>query len=158
MAAAQGMFSFSAINAADFSGFGVALAAQLNVSAAERFNGFQELVDTVATMRQGFQELVDAVAALRQSVFEQDVFNAELVNRVAVVEINGNGIVERIANWAVQADEKMAIFKLEIDTRRGEINELARQAQGKFQEVASGSESLKSDFRQFNSQSDHRLQ
>ena len=168
MAAAQGMFSFSAINAADFRGFGVAFAAQLNVWAAERFNGFQELVDTVASLRQGFQELVDAVSSLRQnvsdqtivnqelvdevstlrqSVFEQSVFNQELVNRVALVEINGNGIVERIANWAVQADEKMAIFKVEIDTRRGEINELARQAQGKFMEVASGSESLKSDLR-----------
>ena len=105
MAAAQGTFSFSAINAADFPGFGVALAAQLNVWATERFNGFQ-LVDTVANMRQGFQELVDAVANLRQSVFEQSVFNQLLVNRVALVEINGNGIVERIANWAVQSDEK----------------------------------------------------
>ena len=121
MAAAQGLFTFAAINVADFAGYGVALAAQLNVWAAERFNGFQELVDTVANMRQGFQELVDAVANLRQSVFEQDVFNQELVNRVALVQINGNGIVERIANWAVQADEKMAIFKVEIDTRRGEI-------------------------------------
>ena len=55
MAAAQGMFSFSAINAADITRYGVALAAQLNVWAAERANGFQELVTTVASMRQGFQ-------------------------------------------------------------------------------------------------------
>ena len=82
MAAAQGMFSFSAINAADFPGFGVALAAQLNVWAAERFNGFQELVDTVASLRQGFQELVDAVASLRQNVSDQTIVNQELVDEV----------------------------------------------------------------------------
>ena len=104
MAAAQGLFTFAAINAADLAGYGVALAAQLNVWAAERANNFQELVDAVAT--------------LRQSVFEQSVFNQEFVNRVALVEINGNGIVERIANWAVQADEKMAIFRVEMDARR----------------------------------------
>ena len=104
MAAAQGLFTFAAINAADLAGFGVALSAQLNVWAQERLNGFQELVD--------------AVANLRQSVFEQSVFNQELVNRVALVEINGYSIIERIANWAVQADEKMMNFRMEMDARR----------------------------------------
>ena len=142
MAAAQGMFSFAAINAADFTGFGVALAAQLNLWAEERLNGFQELVDTVAS--------------LRQSIFEQTIINQELVNRVTLVEINGNGIVERIAYWATQSDEKMRNFVVDLDTRREEILDLARQAQGKFLEVTSGSESLKSDLRTFVSQSDHR--
>ena len=143
MAAAQGMFSFAAINAADITGFGVALAAQLNVWAAERLNGFQELVDTVAS--------------LRQSIFDQTIINQELANRVTVVEINGNGIVERIANWAIQAEEKMQSNRVDMDTRREEISELAKPAQVKFLEMNSGSESLKTDHRQFVAQSDHRL-
>ena len=143
MAAAQGFFSFAALNVADLAGFGVALAAQLNVWLGDHHHRFQELVE--------------AVANLRQSIFDQSVFNQELVNRVQLVEINGNGIVERIANWAVQSDEKTQSNRIEMDTRREEINELARQAQVKFLEVNSGSEAVKTDLRQFISQSDHRL-
>ena len=118
MAAAQGMFSFAAINAADFPGFATAIAAQLNLWAEER--------------RSEWQELIDTVAGLRQSAFDQSIATQELVNRVTLVEINGNGVVERIANWATQSDEKMKNFMVDLDTRREEILDLARQAQSKF--------------------------
>ena len=52
MAAAQGTFSFAAINAADFQGFAIAIAAQLNLWAEERRSEWQELIDTVAGLRQ----------------------------------------------------------------------------------------------------------
>ena len=113
MAAAQGTFSFAAINAADFAGFAIAIAAQLNLWAEER--------------RSEWQELIDTVAGLRQSAFDQSIATQELVNRVTLVEINGNGVVERIANWATQSDEKMKNFMVDLDTRRKEILDLARQ-------------------------------
>ena len=50
MAAAQGVFSFPPINAGDFTGFGVALSAQLQSWAQERQRSFQELVDAVAVL------------------------------------------------------------------------------------------------------------
>ena len=133
MAAAQGTFSFAAINAADFAGFATAIAAQLNLWAEER--------------RSEWQQLLDAVAGLRQSAVDQSIATQELVNRVTLVEINGNRVVDGMANWATQSDEKMAHTIVDLDTRREEILELTRQAQIKFLEVTTGSASLQEDFR-----------
>ena len=144
MAAAQGTLSFAAINAADFAGFATAIAAQLNLWTEER--------------RSEWQQLIEAVAGLRQSAVDQSIATQELVNRVTLVEINGNRVVDGMANWATQSDEKMKNFMVDMDTRRAEILDLTRQAQGKFLEVTAGSESLQEDFRTFASQSDHRFQ
>ena len=52
MAAAQGTFSFAAINAADFAGFAIALAAQLNLWVEERRSEWQQPIEAVAVLRQ----------------------------------------------------------------------------------------------------------
>ena len=54
------------------------------------------------------------------------------------MEINGNGMVERIVNWAIQSEEKMRNFVVDLDARREEIIDLAKQAQSKFLEVSFG--------------------
>ena len=64
MSAAQGTFSFAAVNAADFTGFGTAISAQLNTWAEER--------------RSEWQELIEAVAGLRRSAVAQSLSIQEL--------------------------------------------------------------------------------
>ena len=76
--AAASAFSFAAINAADFAGFGVAIAAQLNIWAEERRE----------ERGAEWQELIETVAGLRQNAVDQSIAFQELSNRVTLVEIN----------------------------------------------------------------------
>ena len=68
-------FSFAAVNAADFEGFGVAIAAQLNIWAEERRE----------ERREEWQELIATVAGLRQNAVDQSIATQELLNRVTLV-------------------------------------------------------------------------
>ena len=60
MATANWGTSFQAINAGDFTGFGVALSAQLQSWARDRQQAFQELVDAVQVLL-GFSERITSV-------------------------------------------------------------------------------------------------
>ena len=108
-------FSFAVINAADFAGFGVAIAAQLNLWAEQHREA----------RRDELQELIEAVAGLCQNAVDQSIVYQELVSRVTLVEINGNRVVDGMANWATQSDENMKSFIVDLDTRREESRVLA---------------------------------
>ena len=99
--AAASAFSFAAINAADFAGFGVAIAAQLNLWAEQHRE----------ERRDEWQELIEAVAGLRQNAVDQSIVYQELVNRVTLVEINGNRVVDGMANCDPERREYDALHR-----------------------------------------------
>ena len=163
MSAAQGGFTFAAINAADLPGFSTAVIAQLTVFADYIDTRLNDLMRDPAIS----QDLEQLGSEIRASLeMKLSVAFAEVDNRITRAEMRneeiaqaGNRIVAEMATWTTQTTAMMQQTRLELDN-------VVQQAKVKFVDVETSqqqlrsqdTESLKSDFRTFASQADHRWQ
>ena len=159
MSAAQGGFTFAAINAADVPGLSTAIIAQLQVFANYIETKLQDL--DISQDLEGLGNELKAAIGL-----QMEVAFAEVNNRITRAEMRneeiaqaGNRVVADMAKWTTQTTEMLQQTRLDLDN-------VVTQAKVKFIDVelsqqqfrSQDMESLKSDFRTFASQADHRWQ
>ena len=163
MSAAQGGFQFAAINAADVQGLSTAVIAQLQVFS----NHISTMLTDLIREPDISQDLEGRAQDIKASLEMQlAVAFAEINNRITRAEMRneeiaqaGNRVVADMGAWTTQT-------KAEIHKTSLELDNVIQQAQVKFLDVEASQqqlrsqdmESLKSDFRTFASQSDHRFQ
>ena len=154
MSAAQGGFTFAAINAADVPGLSTAVIAQLTVFADYIDTRLNDLMRDPAIS----QDLEQLGSEIRASLeMKLSVAFAEVDNRITRAEMRneeiaqaGNRIVAEMATWTTQTTAMMQQTRLELDN-------VVQQAKVKFVDVETSqqqlrsqdTESLKSDFRTF---------
>ena len=95
MAAARGAFSFAAINVADITNFGVALAAQLNVFSTYFETRMSELGDPDLSQDMGDQAREQAHAIEQAIEIKMEVTLTEIANRITRVEMRNAHCCER---------------------------------------------------------------
>ena len=157
MSAAQGMFAFAVINAADVPGVSTAVIAQLIVFASYSDARLNDISQTVSGLSNEIKTSIELTLTIAFEDFNNRITRAEMRNEE--IAQTGNRVVTEMAKWTTHTTEMMQHFRLELD-------DVIRQAQVKFIDVETSqqqlrsqdTESLQADFRTFALQSDHRFQ
>ena len=157
MSAAQGMFAFATINAADVSGLSTAVVAQLIVFASYIDARLNDISQTVSGLSNEITTSIELTLTIAFEDINNRITRAEMRNEE--IAQTGNRVVTEMAKWTTHITKMMQHFRLELD-------DVIRQAKDKFIDVETSqqqlrsqdTESLQADFRTFASQSDHRFQ